>query len=380
MQTLLFTGPGGAGTTTLAAAAAVRAARSGRRTLLLSRQEPAVPGLAAVAHLEVRTVVPQQSFEQLWTATAGPAAAVLPQLTLPPDSSVVALPGTAEVALLAALSAAEADLVVVDAGPLDAALGLVSLPATLRWWLDQAMPPGMRALAAVRTATVAAGIVRRGLVDAALDVVPVVEALLAGNRLADPATVGVCLVAPPRAASAPALRTAVTALALHGHGTAAVLSRVLPDGTGDWAARRAAEQDAALAALGAVAPVHRVAEGAVAPADVEELAALLDDFAPVPAAPAVPVSERHEGAWRLSVALPFAERRDVHVTRWVDDLVVTAGSARRSVRLDAVLRRCEVTGGRLSEPGTEAARLEVGFRPDPQLWPPDLLDAERRTS
>jgi arsenite-transporting ATPase len=381
VRTLLFTGPGGAGTTTLAAAAAVRAARAGRRTVLLSRQGAPVPGLDAVAGLEVRTVAPLPAFEQLWAATAKPAAAVLPQLTLPPTSSVVPLPGTAEIAVLTELSAADADLVVVDAGPLEAAIALVSLPATLRWWLDQAMPPGMRAMAAVRRATVAAGAARRGSLDGLLDVVPVVEALLAGNRLADPSTVGLCLVAPARTASIPALRAAVTTLALHGHGVGAVLSRVLPlDGAGEWAALRTAEQDAALAALGAVAPLHRIDEGAVAPVDAEELAALLDGFEPTPAAPAGPVSERHEGAWRLTVALPFAERGDVLVTRWVDDLVVTAGTARRSLRLDAVLRRCEVTGGRLMDPGTGTARLEVGFRPDPQLWPTDLLTAEGRTS
>ena len=381
MRTLLFTGPGGAGTSTLAAAAAVRAARAGRRTVLLSLQGPPVPGLGSVAGLDVRTVAPLPAFEQLWDATAGAAGAVLPQLTLPPVSSVVPPPGTSEIALLTALSGADADLVVVDAGPLAAAAALVSLPATLQWWLDQLMPPGMRALAAVRTATVTAGGARRGPLDAALDVVPVVEALLAGNRLADPSTVGVCLVAPPRAASAPALRTAATTLALHGLGAGAVLTRVLPlEGAGEWATRRAAEQDAALAALGAVAPVHEIVEGAIAPSDVEELAALLDGLEPVVAAPAAPVSERHEGAWRLTVGLPFAERGHVHVTRWVDDLVVTAGTARRSFRLDAVLRRCEVTGGRLNDPGTEAACLEVGFRPDPQLWPTDLLNAEGRTS
>ena len=35
-----------------------------------------------------------------------------------------------------------------------------------------------------------------------------------------------------------------------------------------------------------------------------------------------------------------------------------------------------MTGGRLADPGTADARLEVGFRPDPQLWPADLLAAE----
>jgi arsenite/tail-anchored protein-transporting ATPase len=96
--------------------------------------------------------------------------------------------------------------------------------------------------------------------------------------------------------------------------------------------------------------------------------------------PAVePCADRRDGTWQLTIALPFAERGAVGLTRWLDDLVVTAGGARRCLRLDALLRRCEVTGGRLVDPGTPDARLEIGFRPDPQLWPADLLAAEERT-
>ncbi|MEU9496981.1 ArsA-related P-loop ATPase, partial [Streptomyces sp. NPDC048215] len=44
MRTVLVTGPGGAGRTTVAAATALAAARSGRRTLLVSADEvPALP-------------------------------------------------------------------------------------------------------------------------------------------------------------------------------------------------------------------------------------------------------------------------------------------------------------------------------------------------
>jgi arsenite-transporting ATPase len=379
VRTLLLTGPGGAGTSTLAAAAAVRAARSGRRTLLLSRQAAPVPGLDDVPGLEVVRVEAQASFERLWGGTAGAAGAVVPHLTLPPGSSVVPIPGTADLALFAELARAEADLVVLDAGPLEAMSALVALPSALRWWLDQLLPPGMRALGAVRTAAVATGAAKRGPVDAALAAVPVVEKLLAGNRLAGPTTV--CLVAEPRRTTVASLRAAVTTLALYGLSTGAVLTRVLPlQDAGEWSARRAAEQDAVLGDLSGVAPLHRVPEHAVAPGDVEGLAHLLEGFEPpAAAAPEAPAPERHEGAWQLTVPLPFAERTAVRLTRWVDDLVVSVGDARRSIRLDALLRRCQVTGGRLLDPGTPLARLVVGFRPDPQHWPADLLAAEGRT-
>jgi arsenite-transporting ATPase len=376
VRTLLLTGPGGAGTSTLAAAAAVRSARAGRRTVLLSRQAVPVPGLADVAGLDVVRVDPQSTFERLWGGTAGAVGAVVPHLTLPPESSVVPIPGTADLAVFAELARAEADLVVLDAGPLESMCALVALPSALRWWLEQLMPPGIRALGAVRTAAVATGAAKRGPIDAALAAVPLIEQLLARDRLTDPTTV--CLVAEPRRTTVPLVRTTVTTLALHGLTAGALLSRVLPlNGDGEWSARRAAEQDDVLTALAGVAPLHRVPEHAVPPADVDDLAALLEGF-PLPeaATAASPSAERHEGAWRLTVPLPFAERADVRLTRWVDDLVVSVGDARRSIRLDALLRRCEVTGGRLVDPGTPEARLIVGFRPDPQQWPTDLLAAE----
>jgi arsenite/tail-anchored protein-transporting ATPase len=381
VRTLLLTGPGGAGTSTLAAAVAVLAARSGRSTVLLSRQAPPVVGLAAEPGLTVTTVDPQAAVEELWTGTVDALGAALPQLTLPPATSVVPLPGAADLALFAELAQAEADLVVVDAGPVESATTLVGLPAALRWWLDQLMPPGMRALGAVRTAAVASGVVRRGPLDAALSVVPGMEALLARDRLADPAGTGVLLVAPPRASSPATLRATATALGLHGLRAGAVLSRVLPlEGNDEWTTLRAAEQQAVLPELAQVAPVHRIPERAVAPQDVDGLVGLLDGALPELTGLPAPGPERDDGAWQLTLPLPFAERGAVQLTRWVDDLVLTLGGARRSLRLDPLLRRCEVTGGRLTDPGTAAARLVVGFRADPQLWPADLLSAERRTS
>jgi arsenite/tail-anchored protein-transporting ATPase len=381
VRTLVLTGPGGAGSSTLAAAAAVRAAATGRSTLLLTRQAAPVTGLVDVPGLEVRTVDAGAAVERFWADVVAPAASSLPQVPLPPASSVTPLPGAADLALFAELGRAQADLVVVDAGPPADALALLSLPTTLRWWLDRLLPPGARALGALRTAAVNSGAARRGPVDAALAFLPQLEALLAADRLADASGTAVCLTAVPRAGTAASLRRTATALGLHGLRAGGVLARVLPDdGTGEWWRSRLAEQTAELGALAELAPVHRVAETPGAPPDVAALTALLDgvalsgaDTLPAPAA------ERLEGSWELAVPLPFAERGGVGLTRWDDDLVVTAAGARRSLRLDPLLRRCEVTGGRIADPGSADARLVVSFRPDPQLWPADLLAAVRRT-
>ncbi|MGY2129304.1 ArsA family ATPase [Blastococcus sp. SYSU DS0617] len=382
MQTLIVTGPGGAGTSTLAAAAAVRAAGAGRTTLLLTRQPFPVAGLAGVPGLEVRTVDAGGAVERFWAGTVVPAAGSLPQVPLPPASSVASLPGTAELALFAELGQARADLVVVDAGSSEQATALLALPATLRWWLDRLLPPGMRALGALRSAAVTSGAARRGPVDAALALVPQLEALLAADRLADPSGTVVCLAAVPRAGTAASLRGLVTALGLHGLRPAAVLARVLPeDDAGEWWRARLREQTAELTSLAELAPVHRIAEGCTGPADVAGLAALLEDVVlPEDGSLPAPATERLDDEWQLTVPLPFAERGAVGLTRWEDDLVITVAGTRRSLRLDPLLRRCEVTGGRMADPASADARLVVSFRPDPQLWPADLLASVRRSS
>lgn len=377
----LFTGPGGAGTTTTAAAAAVRSARSGTRTLLVSREQPNLTGLDGVAGLTVRVVDPQRALEALWQDRATEVAAALPQLALPPASSVVPLPGTGELALFAELAKADADadVVIVDAGPLDRVLALMTLPGTLRWWLDQALPPRVRALGAVRTAALRAGAVRRGPVDAALAAVPVIEELLGRVGLTDPERTTLTVVTTASRSSAAALRGAASVLGLHGQRAGAVLVRRLPGdgGSGAWWERRLAEESAAVELLADVAEVIGVPELPEAPEGVAALAGLLPSGAlPAPAPPAAVAPERLDGGWRLTLPLPFAVRGAADLTRWGDDLVVTVGGARRSLRLDALLRRCHVTGGRLADAGTAAARLEVTFVPDPGQWPADLLAAE----
>ncbi len=380
MRTLLVTGPGGAGTSTTAAAAAVRSARAGRRTVLLTRQQPASSGPVGVPGLSVAVVDPQAGVEAFWAAHSGALGAALPLLDLPPASSVVPVPGAAELAVLAALGSADADLVVLDAGPLEAAVALLGLPAALHWWLGQLLPARLRAMAAFGSALGGSpGVVAH----AALAAVPTLERLLAGSPLADPGSLDVILTAVPRRGTAAGLRTTTTALALHGLRPAAVLARVLPSGAGPWWEVRAAEQTAELAELAAFAPLVRVAEAAVLPDDADGLAGLLPDGLPgvdadPPAALPRPLPQRTDAGWDLTVPLPFAESGGVELTRFGDDLALTVAGARRALRLDPLLRRCTVTGGRLAAPGTADARLVVSFEPDPQQWPADLLAAHGR--
>jgi arsenite/tail-anchored protein-transporting ATPase len=378
VQTLLVTGPGGAGSSTVAAATALRLTASGSRCVLLSTRPPRAADLAEAVRTDVVTAQP--ALEELWARHATGLAAAVPVLPVPPATSVVAVPGVAEFALLTALAgharSGNVDVVVLDAGPTAAATALLALPGALRWWLRRAAPPQLRVLAALRAAATPG---RPGTAAGVLATVAGVEEMLDAVPLADPASTVVHLVVRPDEDASGQFEQAATALGVLGQRIAAVtVSRVLPATAGEWGARRAAVQDDALRRVRALGvPVREVAETAVAPSTVADLQALDAAVPEVPAQPSPPPTPRRaEGGWVLDVPLPCARRGDVELTRWEDDLVITAAGVRRSLPLDALLRRCTVIGGSLSQAGTASATLEVRFVPDPAQWPAGLLAAE----
>ncbi|HEV7872334.1 MAG TPA: ArsA-related P-loop ATPase [Modestobacter sp.] len=375
MQTLLLTGPGGAGSSTVAAATALRLADAGARCVLLTTRPPRAGELADAVGVDV--VTPQPALEQLWARHADALAAAVPVLTVPPATSAVPVPGVAEFALLAALAgharSGDVDVVVLDPGPTTTATALLALPGALRWWLAQVAPTRLRVLATLRAAATPG---RPGVAAGLLAGAAGVEDLLTATPLADPARTAVHLVLRPDADAADQLQEAGTALGVLGQRIASVtVSRVLPAATGEWWAQRAAVQTDALHRVGELAgPVREVAESAVAPtslADLRALDAAVPDVVVPTAPPAGPL--RADGDWVLDVPLPFLRRGQVELTRWEDDLVVTAAGVRRSLPLDALLRRCTVAGGSLTAAGTAAATLVVRFTPDPAQWPAGLL-------
>lgn len=402
----MFTGKGGVGKTTLAAATAALLARAGRKVLVVST-DPAhslgdalavelsgepfelEPGLSA-AHIDTRALL-----DGSWTglrahlrtllAGAGVDELVADELTV--------LPGVEELLALGEVRrAAETgpwEVVVVDCGPTAETLRLLALPEAMSGYLERLFPAHRRAVRGLLAGLSGAGREAQSAWDRTVDALDSLAEQLDGLRtmLADHRRTSIRLVLTPERVVVAETRRTLTALALHGlHVDGLVANRVVPRPPSSmrgpaarWLRVRHTEQQAVLAELGAVpvplrTAVHTAEEPTGVTALLEVAQSLYGPADPVPPAggPPEPLLQVQRTAgegksldseFELVMHLPGAAVGALGLSRIDDDLAVTAGGTRRMVALPSVLRRCTVSGARLS--GDD---LRVAFTPDPAVW------------
>jgi arsenite-transporting ATPase len=402
----MFTGKGGVGKTTLAAATAALLARAGRKVLVVSTDpahslgdalavelsgEPLElePGLSA-AHIDTRALL-----DGSWTslrahlrtllAGAGVDELVADELTV--------LPGVEELLALGEVRrAAETgpwEVVVVDCGPTAETLRLLALPEAMSGYLERLFPAHRRAVRGLLAGLSGAGREAQSAWERTIDALDTLAEQLDGLRamLADHRRTSIRLVLTPERVVVAETRRTLTALALHGlHVEGLVANRVVPRPPSSlrgpaarWLRVRHSEQQAVLAELGAVpvplrAAVHTAEEPTGVTALLEVAHSLYGSTDPVPPADGTPepllqvrrtagLGKSLDSEFELVMHLPGVAVGALDLSRVDDDLAVTAGGTRRMVALPSVLRRCTVSGARLS--GDD---LRVAFTPDPAVW------------
>ncbi|MFG3049739.1 ArsA family ATPase [Kitasatospora sp. NPDC048239] len=384
-RTILVSGDAAA--PTVAAATALHAARQGHRTLLLAADDPhrtldAVLGTRVEAEptgyapgLTVARIDEQSAFRHALGEIGGrlkPALDLLGAEPLDPEE-LTALPGTARLALLRALPAADADVLVVLAPPPADLIAALALPEQLERYLARLVPEQRQAARALRP-------LLAGLAGVPMPADWLYEARgTAGRVLAEaraaitaPGT-SVRLVVGADAHPYGELHRVRAGLALHGHRPdAVVVHGALPaaavESPDGWLAALAHRRQEELSALTAASDVPVLVTG-LAEITLEAVADRLYGAGPGPrplTAEPWAVEDRlaEDGLLVWHLPLPGAERADLDLVRRGDELVVGLGAHRRVLVLPSALRRCTVAGA-----GLHDGVLAVRFAPDPALWP-----------
>jgi arsenite/tail-anchored protein-transporting ATPase len=386
MRILMFTGKGGVGKSTVAAATAALAARRGLRTLVMSTDaahsladayDARVPNgrpTEIAAGLFVQQVDAQARFEESWADIQRYLLSVLEVVGVDPVAAeeLTVIPGAEEVlALLELREQARSgawDVIVIDCAPTAETLRLLALPEALGWYMQRMLPMQRRLTRALKPVlTKAAGVPMPA--DTVFDAIERLHAELGEVRalLAGPEASVRLVLTPERVVTAEARRS-FTTLSLYGYRVDGVVAnRVFPaEGADDWRAGWVLAQDEVLAEADASFPgmpvwrsIYRPREPVGVPALValaEEVYAGDDPLAVPAGGGPFRVTRTTEGAI-AHLALPGAERDQVHLGRNGDDLVVTVGSYRRLLTLPAGLARLQVAGARV-----EQGELQVRFR------------------
>jgi arsenite-transporting ATPase len=401
---IVFTGKGGSGVTTLAAATAAHGAQRGMRTLLLSLGSLGSDGdgadLATVLDhpvgpvptqidglLYAQSFAPQAAFEQWYAKGVAKVRPFIETVGLtPPDAAeLLAPPGAGEPLALAEIAAAVDggawDLVVVDGPPLGQALRLLTLPVTARDWLSRTRPVQTQAARALRPmlATFAGlPLPQTALVDLTERMLRECASLqqVLAHQLSS-----VRLVATPDTVGLDRLRAARCALALFGlRLDALMVNRKVVEAPRDswsrgWVAAQQIAADQLAEVFGSVAR-HEVPYRPCEPLGLEELAVVAAaaygeaDGLGAPGHPPEPAVAKSGEGYLLSVPLPGADRRAMGLLRRDEELVLTVGPYRRTLRLEPVLRRCRIAGAVLRNQA-----LEIRFVPDPAQWPAPAPDS-----
>ena len=364
-RTILYTGKGGVGKTSVAAATAIRAAASGRRTLILSTdpahslsdslQAELGSEPTAVSHnLDAAEIDAQHELGRHWRGVQEWFGELLMQRGLDRISAeeLTVPPGVDELFSLLRLkdhhASGEWDVIVIDCAPTGETMRLLSFPEAARWWLEKIVP-------LERTIMAAAAPLARTVLDIPLPTDAVFDDIqrLSANLIAmdailrDTRNSTIRLVmAPDRMVVGEAMRT-FTYLNLYGYLTdAVVVNKVFPEDVGDYFAGWRGHQQEQLELVRSAfepVPVFEVPyfdREVVGEPMLDRLASELfgDDDPSVVLHDTITQSIASDGdGATLRLTIPFAQKHEIGLKQVGLELVVTAASQRRTIMLPPTL-------------------------------------------
>ncbi len=373
MRIILFTGRGGSGVSSVAAATAAALAKAGRRTLAFGLGSGLGDALGAELTHDVSEIAPglfameaghgQDEPDEFrdWLEDLLDWRGIEPELA----EDLAALPGANQIGRMLNLAGhvehGGYEAVVVDGLPLEQFLDIPpSLDAAARW---------LERLFAPRQSNVFEPFVRMFAADyasAGEEMLEIGRELL--GRLADlrelftdPAVTSVRTVLRPDRTAAADAREALTAFSLFGYAVdAMVANRMLPaEVTDPFFEGMRSEQEEALREAGVAAgamPVLNAVETKAAPRGIDALLRLAEDLyqgrapADVLHCTASHSFSQGQSEYVMSLALPFAEKKDLAVEQLEDGVAVHLNGRRCVLPLPAEVRSREASSWSFEPP------------------------------
>ena len=367
-RTILYTGKGGVGKTSVAAATAVRCASAGRRTLILStdpahslsdslQTELGSEPTDVSENLQAAEIDAQHELSRHWKGVQDWFGELLMQRGLDRISAeeLTVPPGVDELFSLLRLQEHHAsgnwDVIVIDCAPTGETMRLLAFPEAARWWLEKIVP-------LERAIVAAAAPLARTVLDIPLPTGAVFDDFqrLSANLIAmdqilrdtEHSTIRL-VMAPDRMVIGEAMRT-FTYLNLYGYLTdAVVVNKVFPEDVGAYFAGWREHQQEQLELVRAGFQPVPVLELPYFDREVigAEMLGLLGeqlfgngrghDAGAVLYDTITQAIETEDDGARLRLTIPFAKKSEIGLKQVGLELIVTAGSQRRSIMLPPTL-------------------------------------------
>jgi arsenite-transporting ATPase len=389
MRVILVTGKGGVGKTTVSAATALLAAEQGKRTLVMSTDPAHSLGDAfqmdfgdkptqVADNLDAQQIDAQQRLEESWGDVREHLTDLFDWSGLQgiEAEELTVFPGMDEIFALASVRehvrSGAYDAIIVDCAPTAETLRLLSLPDVLSWYMEKMFPIGRRVAKVVRPVLTRVSTMPMAD-DQVFEQVARFYDRLDGIRdiLGDPDVTTARLVMNPEKMVISEARRTYTYLGLFGYAVdAAIVNRVLPDDVTDPYFKRWQEiQKGYIAAIEDgfadvnIRSVRLFDEEMVGIDNLRtvgrELYGSADPVARLSKGRPFRVDDEGDDVV-LVLSVPFAEKADVDVMRYADELYITVGPYRRSFVLPDSLKRRHVRRAKLAE-----GELRVTFGLEP---------------
>lgn len=385
MRIILFTGKGGVGKTTISAATAVCCALRGYRTLVISTD--AAHSLSDSFELPLtntpQEIIPnlfgqeinaQEQVEKRWGEIKDYLTAFFSSQGI--DSieaeELSVFPGMEELFSLMEIRhyhrTQEFDVVVVDCAPTGDTLRLLSAPEITDWYLKHIFPIGRTAAKAVRP--VASRVLPFPFPeDAVFEAIKNLSLQLAEMKeiLEDTERATIRLIVNPEKMVIKEAQRAYMFFSLFGYAVDLVMvNRLLPPQVEDIYFRRWKELQQEYLKLVEesfhpvpIIPLPLYPKEVVGLQALEEVGRALygeKDPAAVFCQRKPMEIEKSDGVYALSLALPFAEKKDVSLFQKGEELFIRVGSFKRNILIPRLLLGREIKGARM-----EGKKLRIFF-------------------